>query len=116
MDSRTLFYYSLFCIPSRVSLVVIAWFLEKSHRGTLEDLFAAFLLAVPTVGFLVSDLIDRQTTFLGNRRWWSSWPHAYIYMVYFLFVMLGLDNAYTLLVVDVFYSIVLQAIRYIISL
>jgi hypothetical protein len=106
---KILFYYFFLCIPVRLSLVFMGWYFDENNRS-LELVLAGFT-AVFALGMFMADIGERQTGFLGQRRWWISSPHAYLFLLYTATTIADIPLSYIFLAVDVMGSVLLQFAR-----
>lgn len=106
---RFLFFYFFLCIPVRLSLVIMGWYFDENNRS-LELALAGFT-AVFAVSMFLADLLERQKGALGQRRWWYSSPHAYLFLLYTATTIADLPLSYIFLAMDVAVSALLQFAR-----
>lgn len=104
-----LFYYFFLCIPVRLSLVFLGWYFDQNDRS-LELVLAVFT-AIFALGMFIADIGKRQTGFMGQRRWWISSPHAYLFLLYTATSIVDMPLSYIFLAADVSGSVLVQLTR-----
>lgn len=106
---KIIFFYFFFCIPFRVSLVILGWYFDKNNRSL--ELTLAVFTAVFAVAMFLADLGGRQKGTLGQPRWWISSPHAYLFLLYTSTTIMDIPLSFIFLAIDVTISIVIQLSR-----
>ena len=109
MDRALLVYFSV-CIPIRLILVLIGYYIHNYEEDKYEKFFASFFMVMALTNFF-ADIVRREYGFLGQQRWWISSVHGLFYVLYFTTVMLELKDVYLILLVDVVGSLLLQFAR-----
>lgn len=108
------------CIPIRILLIVGTFYLEHSDVNKTPYIIIAFTMAI---GFLTSDInseiIHKGTDvrgFAGGIKYWNSLAHACFYSLVAIFLLLGNNNAFIILITDLIFGVVTVFEHYITSL
>lgn len=102
------FYFWFLCIPLRlIEVLIIAIIMRKDIVNEYYNnlrVTIAVILALQTTGFFVSDAIKRETSVLGDKKWWISSIHGVFYALTFTLVIAKFEYAFVVLLVDVIYG------------
>jgi hypothetical protein len=102
-SSIVLFYFV--SIPLRLAIAVGSKFVVD-HKNDSGALAYGVLSAIFGVLFLLGELCSKENGLFGFPRFMISLPHAIFYIMFSIFILQKDPWAYTILISDVFYSVV----------
>lgn len=97
--------FFLVCLPLRLGLVALSFWLSKNENKWPKLLFAATTLAI-SIGMFVTQYKRNQ----GEKMWiaedpyWNMYAHGLFYLLFTLLFLANFKFAWVLLLLDVFYG------------
>jgi hypothetical protein len=106
------------CVPTRIALVVGAYYLEQPKSNVPLEPFIALAILL-ALGFFASDMNgkffpDTKGAF-GNLRYWDNLAHAGFISLFAALLYLDTGYAYTALIVDMTFGMTTVAEYYLIA-
>lgn len=107
MDEVT-YLFLFFCIPLRIlEVIALAIIMQKDlvgeHYESFKITFGA-ILSIQATGFFASDILGREQSVLGRKKWWISTLNGIFFLMALIALIIEFEYAFVFLIVDVIYG------------
>lgn len=105
-------YFLLGCIPVRLLLVALAYYLSTKYLRYL-----GFILLIPAIGFLYLYFTNKRlrANEAGGKTWWASTRliHGALYLSAAIYALQGKREVWIPLLIDVLFGLILFTVHHV---